>query len=61
MKGAAPIGVYYCGANRVDIGRRSKSTRGEGPTGQLPGLAAAEKKQAAIHDGFSLSDRGHGQ
>jgi hypothetical protein len=34
----------------ADIGRRSTTTRDEGPTGWLPGLAAAGKEQAASHD-----------
>jgi hypothetical protein len=37
------------------IGRRSTKPRGEGPTGVLPGLAAAAKKQLPHHVGLSIT------
>ena len=42
--------------NRAEkAGRRSTTTRDEGPTGYLPGLAAAAKEQHASHGGTSLA------
>src|SRR5439155_12621095 len=40
-----------------NVGRRSTTTRDEGPTGRLPGLAAAAKKQHASHRATSLAGR----
>ena len=45
----------------ANIGRHSTTTRGEEPTGLLPGLAAAGKEQAASHDLPSLADARHAQ
>ena len=42
--------TVLCSSGLRELGRRSTTTRGEGPTGWLPGLAAAEKEQAASHD-----------
>jgi len=50
--------LLLTGVTGRGLGRRSTTARDEGPTGCLPGLAAAAKEQHASHDPSRLADHG---